>query len=81
MGSTSRIVGSAVIALLWGRALGAQQRAPDVPPGLDAFAARVLQEFRTPGAAVAVVRDSRTVDFSFDWQDLRLEPVRSPVRR
>lgn len=34
---------------------------PQVPPDLDAFVARVLREFDTPGAAIAVVRDGRTV--------------------
>ena len=33
---------------------------PALPPDLDAFAARVLREFATPGAAIAVVRDGRT---------------------
>ena len=32
-----------------------------VPADLDAFAARVLREFETPGVAIAVVRDGRTV--------------------
>jgi len=34
---------------------------PVVPPDMDAFAARVLREFATPGAAIAVVRDGQTV--------------------
>jgi len=37
------------------------QAAPQLPPGLDAFVARVLQEFQAPGASIAVVRDGRTV--------------------
>ena len=37
------------------------QVAPQVPPDLDAFVGRVLQEFATPGASIAVVRDGRTV--------------------
>jgi CubicO group peptidase (beta-lactamase class C family) len=35
--------------------------AAQLPPDLDAFVARVLQEFATPGASIAVVRDGRTV--------------------
>jgi len=34
---------------------------PALPPDLDAFAARVLREFATPGAAIAIVRDGQTV--------------------
>jgi len=37
------------------------QAAPQLPPDLDAFVGRVLQEFQAPGAAIAVVRDGRTV--------------------
>jgi CubicO group peptidase (beta-lactamase class C family) len=40
---------------------GPAQAAPQLPPDLDAFVTRVLQEFPTPGAALAVVRDGRTV--------------------
>jgi len=61
MESRSKVVATALVALLWGGALGAQQAPAAVPADIDAFAARVLQEFRTPGAAIAVVRDGRTV--------------------
>ena len=37
------------------------QAQPQVPRDIDAFAARVLREFDTPGAAIAIVRDGRTV--------------------
>ncbi len=39
----------------------AAQATAQVPADLDAFVARVLREFDTPGAAIAVVRDGRTV--------------------
>ncbi len=42
-------------------AAAAAPAAPQLPPDLDAFVARVLREFDTPGAAIAVVRDGRTV--------------------
>jgi CubicO group peptidase (beta-lactamase class C family) len=37
------------------------QASPQLPPDLEAFVTRALQEFATPGAAIAVVRDGRTV--------------------
>ncbi len=39
----------------------AEPTAAQVPADLDAFVARVLREFATPGVAIAVVRDGRTV--------------------
>jgi len=39
----------------------ATQAQPDVPRDIDAFTNRVLHELNTPGAAVAIVRDGRTV--------------------
>jgi CubicO group peptidase (beta-lactamase class C family) len=39
----------------------AAQVQPVVPADMDAFTARVLHEFATPGVAIAVVRDGRTV--------------------
>jgi len=53
------------------------QAQPQVPRDIDAFANRVLQEFSTPGAAIAVVRDGQTV-FSRGYGVRRLgspEPV------
>lgn len=39
----------------------AAQAQPAVPPNMDGFAARVLEAFGTPGAAIAVVRDGQMV--------------------
>jgi CubicO group peptidase (beta-lactamase class C family) len=58
------------------------QAQPQVPRDIDAFAARVLQEFSTPGAAIAVVRDGRTV-FARGYGVRRLgapEPVSERTR-
>ena len=42
-------------------ALGAQGAKPALPPDFDAYVARVLQTFRVPGVAVAIVKDGRVV--------------------
>ena len=58
------------------------QAQPQVPRDIDAFANRVLQEFNTPGAAIAVVRDGRTV-FARGYGVRRLgapEPVSERTR-
>ena len=58
------------------------QAQPQVPRDIDAFANRVLQEFSTPGAAIAVVRDGRMV-FARGYGVRRLgapEPVSERTR-
>jgi CubicO group peptidase (beta-lactamase class C family) len=54
---------AAVVALaaLLPAVAAAQATAAALPPGFDAFVDSVLTAFRVPGAAVAVVRDGRTV--------------------
>ena len=66
---TIRTLATLFLALAAAAPLAAQRRprvaapqpAPQLPPDLDAFVVRVLGEFDTPGAAIAVVRDGRTV--------------------
>jgi CubicO group peptidase (beta-lactamase class C family) len=41
--------------------LSAQSTKSSIPPDFDAYVARVLQTFKVPGAAVAIVKDGRVV--------------------
>ena len=48
-----------VSAALWASSLFALQAAP--PPKFDSYVAQVLQTFRVPGVAVAIVKDGKVV--------------------
>jgi len=51
----------ALAVLLGASVVPAQTTGDNVPQDLDAYAARVLQEFEVPGLAVAIVKDGKVV--------------------
>ena len=58
----TRAIAAVLCAVLWMPPVTLAQRAPaGLPPDIDAYVRRIMEDFEVPGLALAIVKDGRVV--------------------